>query len=325
MAQVAALKLGGSAPARLVWPAVVAREIEARTSEPRRHWNVTAPRSVVAGLPAGGISWKLHPAWCAERADPTFTNPEAAPPPRSTQRTGAPARRYCRRKRMNSASRALLSPGIEPRMPTVSGWSAGLQTSMVAHRAGERRSERGATADSARVRAPAVAALTGEIRASASRHPSRRLLWCIALTIAPRGGAHAGCARAVICLPDGRHALSGDGRAARRRARLLDARAGRPGTDCAARRSARFRARRGGLPGGRLQRHLLRRQRRTRARYPQPPRRTHDHARDLRPRRHLRGAGAVRGRAALGDGGSDRAHERAGRARAGHAQADDRT
>src|SRR5437763_409207 len=179
--QVAALKLDGSAPARLVWPAVVARETEARIIEPRRHWNVTTPRSVVAGLPAGGISWKLHPACRADLADPTATNPEAAPPARSTQRAGVPARRYCRRKRMNSVSRARLSPGIEPRMPTVSGWSGGLQTSMVAHRAGERRSERGAAADSARARAPAVAALTGEIRASASRHPSRRLLWSITL------------------------------------------------------------------------------------------------------------------------------------------------
>src|SRR5436190_16644466 len=179
--QVAALKLDGSAPARLVWPAVVAREIEARIIEPRRHWNATTPRSVVAGLPAGGISWKLHPAWRADLADPTATNPDAAPPARSTQRTGVPARRYCRRKRMNSVSRARLSPGIEPRMPSVSGWSAGLQTSMVAHRAGERRSARGAAADFARAGAPAEAALTGEIRASASRHPSRRLLRCIAL------------------------------------------------------------------------------------------------------------------------------------------------
>ena len=38
-----------------------------------------------------------------------------------------------------------------------------------------------------------------------------------------------------------------------------------------------------------------------------PRRRAHDHARDVRPRRHLRRAGDVRGRAALGDGRGDRA------------------
>src|SRR5579872_3293687 len=40
---------------------------------------------------------------------------------------------YCRRKLMYILSWLWRSPGIEPRMPTVSGWSAGLQTSIVAH------------------------------------------------------------------------------------------------------------------------------------------------------------------------------------------------
>ena len=53
-------------------------------------------------------------------------------------------------------------------------------------------------------------------------------------------------------------------------------------------------------------------------------RRAHDHARDLRSRRHLRRAGDVRGRAPLGDGRSDRADERGGGAGPRHAPADER-
>ena len=62
-----------------------------------------------------------------------------------------------------------------------------------------------------------------------------------------------------------------------------------------------------GVPRGRRQRHLLRRARGPRARDPHARRRAHDHARDVRPRRHLRRAGDVRGRAALGDRRGDRA------------------
>ena len=40
---------------------------------------------------------------------------------------------YCTLKRMYMTSLAWPSPGIEPRMPIVSGWSLGLHTSTVAH------------------------------------------------------------------------------------------------------------------------------------------------------------------------------------------------
>ena len=77
-----------------------------------------------------------------------------------------------------------------------------------------------------------------------------------------------------------------------------------------------LRARAARVPRGRRQRHLLRRARRPRPRDPQPQRRAHDHAGHLRPRGHLRRARDVRGRAPLGDGRSDRADHRRGRARA---------
>ena len=54
---------------------------------------------------------------------------------------------------------------------------------------------------------------------------------------------------------------------------------------------------RGGLPRGRRVEHVLRRPRRPRARDPRARRRAPDHARDVRPRRHLRRAGDVRRRA----------------------------
>ena len=64
---------------------------------------------------------------------------------------------------------------------------------------------------------------------------------------------------------------------------------------------------------GDCERHLLRRALRARPRRARALRRAHHHARDVRPRRHLRGARDVRGRAPLGDrrgGRADRAWSR---------------
>ena len=69
-----------------------------------------------------------------------------------------------------------------------------------------------------------------------------------------------------------------------------------------------FRGGRGRLPRARRLGHVLRRPLRPRARRARARRRPPDHARDVRPRRHLRRAGDVRRRAALG-------HRRGGRRR----------
>src|SRR5271165_1146963 len=132
MTQVAALYSAGSAPARLRCPAAAGCAPDARIVLPRRHWKSTTPRSVTAGLPATGFSSKLVPPWRAEAPLPTATKPELAPLERFTQLLVALSR-YCRRKLMYMLSCAWPSPGIEPRMPIVLGWSAGLHTSIVAH------------------------------------------------------------------------------------------------------------------------------------------------------------------------------------------------
>jgi len=101
--QLAALKDAGSAPARLMCPALVGREADCTMAAPRRHWKLTTPRSVEAGLPGAGTSVKLRPAWRADPAAPTKTKPLAAPAPRSTQCLVV-ALRYCRRKLIYIAS-----------------------------------------------------------------------------------------------------------------------------------------------------------------------------------------------------------------------------
>ena len=69
-----------------------------------------------------------------------------------------------------------------------------------------------------------------------------------------------------------------------------------------------FVAGRGRLPRGRRERHVLRRAHRPSPRRARAPRRPLDHARQLRSRRHLRRAGDVRRRAALGDDRDARGH-----------------
>src|ERR1700722_4089928 len=131
MTHVAALKFAGSAPARLVWPTAVVRAAERTTVLPWRHSKSTTPRSVTAASPAAGFSSKLVPPWRADIAPPTARKPELAPLDRSTH--CLLVFRYCRRKLMYIFWLDSLSPGIEPRIPTVLGWSAGSHRSIVAH------------------------------------------------------------------------------------------------------------------------------------------------------------------------------------------------
>ena len=95
----------------------------------------------------------------------------------------------------------------------------------------------------------------------------------------------------------------------RRRPRVLRAGRGRARARGA---TSRFRgssyARRGRLPRGRREQHVLRRPQRPRPRRARAPRRPLDHARQLRSGRHLRRAGDVRRRAALGDDRDARGH-----------------
>jgi hypothetical protein len=65
--------------------------------------------------------------------------------------------RYWRRKLMYILSRAWPSLGIEPRTPTISGWSVGLQTLIVAHSWRELRTEPAARAVAVCPAAAAVA------------------------------------------------------------------------------------------------------------------------------------------------------------------------
>src|SRR5450759_2941947 len=122
--QVPALNPRGSAPARLVWPAVVGLVAVLTMVVPRRHWKTTVPRSLNARLEAPRANWKLRPACRATSAEPTFCKPESPPWLRFTQRFAARSK-YWTRKRMYMTSFGRPSPGIEPRMPIVLGWSFG--------------------------------------------------------------------------------------------------------------------------------------------------------------------------------------------------------
>src|ERR1700722_8801444 len=109
----------------------VVRAAERTMVLPWRHSKSTTPRSVTAASPADGFSSKLVPPWRADIAPPTARKPELAPLDRSTH--CLPVFRYCRRKLMYIFWLDSLSPGIEPRIPTVFGWSAGSHRSIVAH------------------------------------------------------------------------------------------------------------------------------------------------------------------------------------------------
>src|SRR5256886_3393745 len=161
--------------------------------------------------PEGGNRTKLRPAWRALRDGPTGRKLEAALP-KSVQRLSV-ASTNCRRKRMNIVSCARPSPGIEPRIPTVSCWSGGLHTSIVAHRSGEVRSELGTCAGVARgvraldagaVTAAAAAVKAMTITAAARSAASPRPTLAMRLTIAPArdaGGSRlgGGGTRAFAC------------------------------------------------------------------------------------------------------------------------------
>ena len=131
--QVAALKPGGSAPARLVCPAVVGARPDASTVLAAAPLEVDDAAQRDRGL-------------ARRRASAGSSRRPGAPLRRCRRRRSSSSRRsrgsthcllalfmYCRRKLMYILSCAWPSPGIEPRMPTVFGWSAGLQTSIVAH------------------------------------------------------------------------------------------------------------------------------------------------------------------------------------------------
>jgi CRP/FNR family transcriptional regulator, cyclic AMP receptor protein len=163
---------------------VVGTAVETSTVLPRRHWKSTTPRSVTAGLPATGFSSKLVPPWRAEAPLPTAVKPELAPLERFTQCLLAFS--YCRRKLMYILSCAWWSPGIEPRMPIVSGWSAGLHTSIVAHSSCESSSARSAALGVvARVGAATARAEAGDSAATATAAAKSGLDVSILVTIAP--------------------------------------------------------------------------------------------------------------------------------------------
>ena len=164
---------------------MVGREADSSTVEPLRHWKVTTPRRFEDGPPAMGASWKLQPPWRAEDASPTAMKLELAPV-RSTHLLLL-ALRYCRAKLMYILPVACFSPGIEPRMPTVLGWSVGSQTSIVAHSSRECSSARWALALSPRegLCDAATAGTAGTHRAPAvTTETMRRLVALMRLTIA---------------------------------------------------------------------------------------------------------------------------------------------
>src|SRR5262249_19895910 len=118
-----------------------------------------------------------------------------AAPVRSVQRLVA-VFKYWRRKRMYIASWGRPSPGIDPRMPTVFGWSEALHTSIVDHSSRDCSSEcpraswpvvadANAAGDAAGRHAPTNAA-------SAPRHRYAALELANSLKIAPAGGGGAG-------------------------------------------------------------------------------------------------------------------------------------
>src|SRR5580700_2310533 len=137
---VAALKLGGSAPARLLCPTVDVRVADSTTFLPRRHSKSTTPRSVTGGWPATGFRSNVAPPWRADAPLPTATKLELAP--LATSSHCLRAFMYCKRKLMYIFWLARPSPGIEPRMPIVFGSSAGSHTSIVAHSSCELKSAR---------------------------------------------------------------------------------------------------------------------------------------------------------------------------------------
>src|SRR5271165_1113951 len=125
------------------------------------------------------------------------------------------------------------SPGIDPRTPIMSGWSKGLQTSMVAQSWREPSSERLLT------RAPvalegARAAIAGAGRSTARAQSDARIgfrrvihVKIPAATLQRADGPSFGAGspapireRRVICLRHGTDALSGRGGTARARARV---------------------------------------------------------------------------------------------------------
>jgi len=87
---------------------------------------------------------KSAPAWRErEAALPTASNADSPPAPMLVQTS---RRRYSTRNCMNIVSAASPVPGIEPRIPSVSGCAALSQTSIVAHKAGEAGGGSGAAA-----------------------------------------------------------------------------------------------------------------------------------------------------------------------------------
>ncbi len=126
----------GSAPA--VGPCFDVVRLRARrtTSLPTRHSNVTAPRRMNAPV-RGARTVKFRPFWRRLNfAEPAGTNPESPAGPMLRHSSSAWSK-YCSSKRMNIASPAMPEPGIEPRMPTVSGCSSVSQMFTVAQSSGD--------------------------------------------------------------------------------------------------------------------------------------------------------------------------------------------
>src|SRR5262249_24238066 len=195
-----------------------------------------------------------------------------AAPVRSVQRLVA-VFRYWRRKRMYIASWGRPSPGIDPRMPTVFGWSEGLHTSIVDHSSRDCISERPRASSPVVAEADPVSRQAPTNAASAPRHGYAALELANSVKIAPAGAGGAGSAwlagervdpaylaraprprpsrlRRVISLGNGWHAFTGGGGATRTRAGVLDAGRKRPRADRRVRRPAPVRGGRGGLPRG---------------------------------------------------------------------------
>ena len=136
--QRAALNPAGSAPASTLRPAVVGRVVRASWRVPPRiQRKVTVPRRVNLPRELGGFSVKLQPPWRAPEPEPTSTQPLLLDGSTAHWLT---ASMYSSPNSMYILSAVLPSPGIDPRIPTVLGWSGALQMSIVAHSSRERRS-----------------------------------------------------------------------------------------------------------------------------------------------------------------------------------------
>ena len=184
-------------------------------------------------------------------------------------------------------------PGIEPRMPTVSGWSEGLHTSIVAHSwvdwAGDAAvlatsvfaraedagcAERGSRQQQERARPrgadgsvlASVTALEDSVARGACTDAPVELSACDIPARWP-GSRSAEVVELLGRVPVFSTLVHGD---LERIAEPVGA--------------APVRAGRGGVPRGRRERHLLRRARGSRARHPRARRRAHDHARDASDR-----------------------------------------